>query len=1178
MARHLAVEGGAAPSTSQSALRPGHASPSGRFELRQRLGSGPCGAVYEALDRRDGSVVVLKTLDGMPADRLRQFRGDVALLKAVHHTHLLRMGEFVEEDGLPLLVTERLHGEGWLNHVRPRGQLDSHRLMRTLGPLAQALSTLHGARLLHRNIKASNVRMRPGQGAVLMHAGLATDEPAFAPPEWTPTTAWTAAGDWYAFGALLCEALTGSPPPSCGQLPEAGPPLLLSLCRDLLDADPAQRLDGTRVLRRLSTHRPTSLPPGTMPTITQTASVPATHERRARFVGRQQALATLDRAMQGPRTQGPTVCHVVAEGGLGKTRLMREACDQLVASRPDALVLWGQGTGKGLEPFDALQGVVDGLGRALMRMPDERSRELIPPGCGLLTRLFPVLGRVTALSEQSATTATPPDPLTRRCAAVEALRALLQAVSVARTVVVVIDDVHRADADSLAVLCELLGHADAPRLACVLASEPSARRDPDCPWPTSVQEQRVVLAPLAPEQMQQLAAQALADADAGLARRLSEAAAGNPRLLDALVVNAQRGIAPQAEEAMQDALRSPMFALDPAARLLLELCCVAPAPLDRAALQRASELATDAFAPQLGALKLSGLVRVRRQDERETVQPRDEGLRAACLDPLPAPIVERLHTRLVNALEADPNTAPALLGYHMMRSGRTADGARQAARAAEQAMQTLAFGCAAQQLRRAVELSPGDERAGLQRRLGDALSQCGRPLEAAEAYGHGAAQACGQQADELRALRAEQLLRSDQLQQGLEEARGLLQELDVQVAQVTPGALAMTGWYALRRRMGGDRSAEQVAPQELWELDHVWRLGRLLGHVDPALATACQRQHHQRALRAGEPGRMARSLAVEALTMVMRGKTQRLGPTLAEARTLAEQSGLPEVRALVQTADGCCRLWSGDPVQAQGPLERALQILLQDCIDEPWLSSTTMTLHLQQLAEVGNYRLLNERYHRSRRQASAQGGQSAGRLCEAQAGFVVRLMGGNAVQARTELGGLSGAAARVARVVIQRYLEPDQPALMEHEAASPVQTPMRGPGLASLQGRLWVDVARRDPSRRSQALQHARQCLSQARRQTSGLQTSLSATALEAALLDVQGEAQEAVQALQHVEANALSESPLLSGRAARMRRGQLVGGPEGAALVDDVRQELAGHGVAEPERFLRALHPGLVQ
>lgn len=220
-----------------------------RFVLGKRLGEGAFGTVYEASHADFGEVAVKVLPEGSRAAPLRAQFDAVAALR---HPNLLRLHALEEHEGRACVVMERLDAVDLLTAVRPkRPPIDPAKVRATiplafgqpvqeglvsaffpidreglallspaLAALASALAALHGSGRIHRDVRPENVLLTRDRRVVLVDYGLVIeadadreiDDVAGAPAYMAPDDVPSFASDWYAFGVLLFEALTGALP------------------------------------------------------------------------------------------------------------------------------------------------------------------------------------------------------------------------------------------------------------------------------------------------------------------------------------------------------------------------------------------------------------------------------------------------------------------------------------------------------------------------------------------------------------------------------------------------------------------------------------------------------------------------------------------------------------------------------------------------------------------------------------------------------------------------------------------------------------------------------------------------------------------------------------------------------------------------------------------------------
>ena len=164
------------------------------------------------------------------------------------------------------------------------------------------------------------------------------------------------------------------------------------------------------------------------------------------FVGRSAELDRLRTLMPTAEGEGSRVVLLGGEPGSGKSRLVREFAAE--AASDGALVLYGACDAEVRTPYGPFVEALDQLAQATD--PDEL-RAALGSGGGELTRLLPDLGaRVGALAP-----AVEADPDTERHRLHTAVAELLAGIARRRPTLLVVEDVHWADAPTLLLLRQL---------------------------------------------------------------------------------------------------------------------------------------------------------------------------------------------------------------------------------------------------------------------------------------------------------------------------------------------------------------------------------------------------------------------------------------------------------------------------------------------------------------------------------------------------------------------------------------------------------------------------------------------------------------------------------------------------------------------------------------------------
>ncbi len=194
------------------------------------IGRGGYGTVYRGRQAELGRDVAVKVISstgahGSVADRWR--REVTAMGRLSNHPNIVAVyAGGVTDDGSPYLVMPYVPGGSLLDRLRERGALEAGEVATLGAKLAGALSTTHGAGVLHRDVKPDNVLMSPYGEPQLTDFGIArlVDSATtatglgvqatvpYAAPEVLSGDAATEAADVYGLGATLFACLAGSPP------------------------------------------------------------------------------------------------------------------------------------------------------------------------------------------------------------------------------------------------------------------------------------------------------------------------------------------------------------------------------------------------------------------------------------------------------------------------------------------------------------------------------------------------------------------------------------------------------------------------------------------------------------------------------------------------------------------------------------------------------------------------------------------------------------------------------------------------------------------------------------------------------------------------------------------------------------------------------------------------------
>jgi hypothetical protein len=945
-----------------------------RFRLVRQLGRGGMGVVYEAHDAQRDEVVALKTLRRAGAIDLYRLKREFRSLADVAHPHLVCLYELFVEDDRPFFTMELIHGQNFVEHIRgSRGEPDVARVMPALQQLADGLSALHRRGLLHRDVKPSNVLITRDARTVLLDFGLITETamtsardigggtPAYMSPEEAAGAPPTEAGDWYGVGASLYEALTGRlpfagsvasvlrdkqalDPPSPHDLAAGIPHELSALCMGLLHRDPSRRLNGDAVRKLAAPAPPTPTP----------------EHATSRFVGRRDQLAMLGTAAEAVRRGHARTISVFGPSGIGKSALARQFLAANV--RSDAVILAGRCYENESVPYKGLDGVVDELARYLAGLPSSSALALLPDGAAALATVFPVLRRVPAVRRLPGEHAGV-DPLQLRRRAVQALRAILTRIASQRDLVVWIDDLQWADADSMQILSDVLAAPNAPVMLTLLTfrgEEVQAKpflqalvdgRDPEAHAVIALDamtddEARLLIDALVPSTL-----------DDGDRRRLTREAAGSPFVLEQLAVFAAQQLdSPASSTTLATMFDRRLEALAPQARVFLETLALCGRPMAADLICDASGVGADRRS-LLVTLRASHLIRSSGSADRlETYHDR---IRETLLARVAPGAARAIHHRVAALLVACRSDDCEALFEHHRGAGDLDLAAVQAGLAADKAAAALAFDRAASFYRQAIDLAPeAAVSSRWQTQLAVALTNAGRPAEAADAYLRASATVSRVEQVVLHRAAAEQFLIGGHIDRGLALLRDVLQRVDVSFPSSPRVAAARLVWRRARLWWRGlhfeSRAPELVDADTVLRLDACWAAGTGLALVDIARACEFLARHLHLALDAGELSRIARGSAVEFSARSADWpyrRSARQFETLSAA--LSARVDTPLARATQLLADSIAACATGQWTRAQASSARSLTLLREQCVGVNWEMTIAQNMFIWSLMYRG---------------------------------------------------------------------------------------------------------------------------------------------------------------------------------------------------------------------------------
>ena len=246
-------------------LKPGSKLQNGKYEIIRTLGQGGFGITYvaeqvalnrevaikeffmkEYCERDDSTSQVMLGTTAGNRDLVTKFREkfvrEARMIARLDHPNVVKIYDVFEENGTAYYVMEYIANGSLKELIAEQGAIDEKTALKYIAEAGEALRYVHNRKILHFDVKPSNIMLRDSGTTALIDFGVSKhfDESGhvtsstpigiskgYAPMEQyrqEDISTFTPATDVYALGATLYTLVTGKVPPDASEVYEDGLP------------------------------------------------------------------------------------------------------------------------------------------------------------------------------------------------------------------------------------------------------------------------------------------------------------------------------------------------------------------------------------------------------------------------------------------------------------------------------------------------------------------------------------------------------------------------------------------------------------------------------------------------------------------------------------------------------------------------------------------------------------------------------------------------------------------------------------------------------------------------------------------------------------------------------------------------------------------------------------------
>jgi len=198
------------------------------FDLLKVIGKGSFGKVIQVRRKDTGKIFAMKILHKqtiIERNEVEHTKAEKSILMKLEHPFLVKLHYSFQDAEKLYFVMDYINGGELFYHLQKDKQFSEERVRFYAAEIASGLEYLHAAGVIYRDLKPENLLLNRDGHIIMTDFGLSKEgihdgertgtfcgTPEYLAPEVLEGKGYGKAVDWWSFGTLMYEMLTGLPP------------------------------------------------------------------------------------------------------------------------------------------------------------------------------------------------------------------------------------------------------------------------------------------------------------------------------------------------------------------------------------------------------------------------------------------------------------------------------------------------------------------------------------------------------------------------------------------------------------------------------------------------------------------------------------------------------------------------------------------------------------------------------------------------------------------------------------------------------------------------------------------------------------------------------------------------------------------------------------------------------